>query len=298
MMRCSSQNLTVQGLSLRLWDFGGTGPVVLCLHGYLDNGRSFEWLAMELAGTARLLSLDWRGHGQSDWVGPGGSYHLLDHVKDLHLVVEALERAGTTLDMLVGHSMGGNIALLWAGACPGRVPRLLLLDSLGPPAEDAAAQPERLEMLLRNLSDRTYESSRVENVADAKRRLLLSNPHLSARGAERMAKYALVPHPNSPSHFCFAFDPRVRGPTPHRWPEEMWRQICARLKCAVTLLRAEHGYVSALAGVRDRLARIADVKEEVAEGSGHHLHVDAPDQVAACIRRLLLRPAGSPSALP
>lgn len=298
MMQPTSQNLWIQGLPLRLWDFGGTGPVILCLHGYLDQGRSFSWLAQELVDEAHVLCLDWRGHGQSAWVGPGGSYHLLDHVKDLHLVLSALEQAGLQVDTVVGHSMGGNIALLWAGSCPGQIQRLLLLDAIGPPAEEAHEQPERLANLLRNLARGAKEASLVSDGGDAISRLLFSNPRLTQRGAERMAQFALVPHEEDAQRFRFAFDPRVRGPTPNRWPEEMWRTLCARLDCAVHLLRAEYGYAVAGEPTQSRLGCMADATEEVALGCGHHLHVDAPDVVANAVRRLFKRPRHSPSALP
>lgn len=299
MMQPTSQKLWIQGLPLQLWDFGGSGPVVLCLHGYLDQGRSFTWLAQELAGQAHVLSLDWRGHGQSAWVGPGGSYHLLDHVKDLHLVCDALEQAGQPVDTLVGHSMGGNIALLWAGSCPGKIRRLLLLDAIGPPAEEAAEQPERLANLLRSLSRGPKDASVVKDEADAISRLLFSNPRLTRQGAERMARFALVPHEDEPQQFRFAFDPRVRGPTPNRWPEEMWRTLCTRLDCAVHLLRAEHGYAVCGEPTQSRLGCMSGAVEEVARGHGHHLHVDAPQVVADALRRLLQRrPDEANSALP
>src|SRR4051812_12935645 len=108
------------GLKLRLWDHARAGPVVLFVHGYLDTGRSFDAVADALVHV-RCLALDMRGHGQSDRVGPGGSYHLLDHLKDLAVVLDTLEKKGERVDALVAHSMGGNVAYLLAGAAPALV---------------------------------------------------------------------------------------------------------------------------------------------------------------------------------
>ena len=77
------------GLKLRLWDHARSGPIVLFVHGYLDTGRSFDAVADDLA-EFRVLALDLRGHGQSERVGAGGSYHLLDHLKDLAVVLDTL----------------------------------------------------------------------------------------------------------------------------------------------------------------------------------------------------------------
>ena len=67
------QNLHLAGgMCLRIWDFGGDGPVTLALHGFLDTGRSFAGVAQHWGPTQRILALDWRGHGESDRVGKGG----------------------------------------------------------------------------------------------------------------------------------------------------------------------------------------------------------------------------------
>ena len=98
------------GPGLRLWDHGGDAPVVLFLHGYLDTGRSYDDLCSALEGDARCVCLDWRGHGFSGRAGPGGSYHLLDHLKDLSRVFDLLADGGVDglgrPDALVAHSMG------------------------------------------------------------------------------------------------------------------------------------------------------------------------------------------------
>ena len=81
-----------------------------------------------------------RGHGDSDWVGPGGYYHFLDYLADLHELVGQVGRARVSL---VGHSMGGSVAAYYAGAFPERVHKLALLEGLGPP-ESKDAMPARV----------------------------------------------------------------------------------------------------------------------------------------------------------
>lgn len=276
------------GLPLRVWDHGGAGPAVLFLHGYLDTGRSYDAVAAALEGRARALCLDWRGHGQSAWVGAGGSYHLLDHLKDLAVVTERLEARGVALEAIVAHSMGGNVALLFAGARPERVRRLLLLDSLGAPPEDAEEQPARLEQLLRSLGP-ARPFSTVASEEEAAARVRSQNPGLSLEGAARMVAGVLVPDEGDPSRLRFPFDPRLRGPTPVRWSEAMWKALCARVTATTHVLRAEQGHLPEGGPTADRNAALRRATFETLQGASHHLHVEAPDEVARVLLALLAR---------
>lgn len=124
-------------MRLRLWEHPGSSenlPSVLCIHGALDTGRSFDAVAAAVAGRAHVTAIDLRGHGQSERVGAGGSYHLLDFLKDLGLLVQQRR-----FDVVVGHSMGGNLALMLVGALPDCTGKLVLLDSVGPPPKTRAS---------------------------------------------------------------------------------------------------------------------------------------------------------------
>lgn len=279
----AARDVYARDLRLRLWDHGGEGPTVLFLHGYLDTGRSFDAVAELLADDVRAVCLDWRGHGQSACVGAGGSYHLLDHVKDLASVVAALGETGAAPDVIVAHSMGGNVALLFAGALPEEMQRLLLVDALGGPPEAPEEQPERLASVLRAAKQlRPFQS--FSDVNDAVARLRAMNPGLSEQGARRMAEPVLVRADDGALRF--PFDPRLKGPTPVRWPEEMWLSLCRRVTARVKVLRAEHGYLPADPLVSARLDALAAELETVADAH-HHLHVERPDVLAHSVRALL-----------
>lgn len=267
------------GVPLRLWEHPGPAqaPRVLFVHGYLDQGRSYDALVERLGGAVRAACLDWRGHGQSRGAGPGASYHLLDHVKDLCAVLRHLEERPA---LVVAHSMGGNVALLLAGSWPGLIPRLLLLDSFGPPSEEPQEQPARLERLLRSL-DSARPFSTFASRQEAVERILSANPGLSRQGAQRMAEHGLMPAPGDPRRWTVAMEPALRGPTPVRWPESTWLELCRRVQGPVRLLRAEHGYVPAQdARLRARLAACPGASMLEVPGAYHNLHVDAVDTVA------------------
>lgn len=292
-------DVEAQGLRLRLWDHGPelADKAVLCIHGALDTGRSFDAVADHVlaagAGRARLLAIDLRGHGQSDAAGAGGSTHLLDFLKDLGVVVlQALPKLGIPkLDVVVGHSMGGNLALLLVGALPGCTDRLVLVDSVGPPPEDPIDQPARLGELLQSLTTPKRPFAPVKDVDEAVGRLQKWNPGLSTTGARRMIEPVLLQRDGG---LHFPFDARLRGPTPFRWPEEFWRGCCdrfaARAETTTTVLRARDGFVpagdvpdSVGAPFDDRARRLR--AEVVVVDGGHHVHVEHPDVVAAAILR-------------
>lgn len=274
-----------RGLKLRLWDHGGPGRPVLFAHGYLDTGRSFDDVAALLQPDVRALCLDLRGHGQTEPVGPGGSHHLLDHVKDLFLAHAALQARGLAPEVTVGHSMGGNVALLLAGSRPERVRRLLLVDTLGAPAEAPADQPARIGDVLSSLVDPPRPFPTFSSVEEAAERIRKNNPGLPSDAALRMARHALRPADDDPTRLTFAFDPRLKGPTPVRWPEETWLALCARVTAPVVVVRAENGYVPDDEAARARAAALR--ARMVSAPGGHHVHVEDPSVIAEAVRALL-----------
>jgi pimeloyl-ACP methyl ester carboxylesterase len=276
------------GIRLRMWDHGGHAPVVLLLHGYLDTGRSHDTIARLLGESARVIALDFRGHGASAHVGAGGSYHLLDHMKDTARVIARLPQVtGRAIDLLVGHSMGGNVALLVAGSAPELVPRLLLLDTLGPPCEDVTEQPERLGSVLR-AQDEVKPFRRLASLDDAIARVRASNPGLSEEGARRMTAHVLVT--NDDGTLSFPLDDRLRGPAPVRYEEAFYTALCGRVQAPVHIVRAEHGYLPIDDDLFAARLRALGATLETVDGVGHNVHVEAPERVAAAIGTMLARP--------
>lgn len=114
----------VRGLRLHYLDYGGEGEVLVALHGLVQNAHAFDSIAPLLFPDVHLLALDFRGRGLSEWAPPD-SYRMLEYLKDLRAFVNALgfEKVG-----LIGTSLGGWVAMLYATAYPTRVSRLILND--------------------------------------------------------------------------------------------------------------------------------------------------------------------------
>ncbi|MEO5559544.1 MAG: alpha/beta fold hydrolase, partial [Dokdonella sp.] len=129
-------------LALKCWGDPALPPL-LALHGWLDNAGSFDRLAPLLADANHIVALDLRGHGRSSHAPNGAWYHYVDYFDEIRSMLDHFgwERAG-----LLGHSLGGTLASLFAALYPERVNELLLIEALGPlttAAQDSLAQLRR-----------------------------------------------------------------------------------------------------------------------------------------------------------
>ena len=125
------RTLTVNGLRLRYLEWGGPGaPPVVCVHGYTSSAEAFNALARRFMDRVRLLAVNVRGHGESAW-SPDGAYRYEDQVGDLAGFVDQL---GLERFTLIGTSMGGIIAMTYAGAHADRLAGLVIND-IGPDPE-------------------------------------------------------------------------------------------------------------------------------------------------------------------
>jgi esterase len=119
--------LEVNGVRLHYLEWGEPDfETLLFLHGFMGHAHVWDHVAPTFAERYRVLALDQRGHGESDWANDA-SYTISDHYVDLCGFIEALDLSGLNV---IGHSMGGRNALFYA-ACSsaGRVKRLILVDA-------------------------------------------------------------------------------------------------------------------------------------------------------------------------
>src|SRR5882672_8409549 len=122
----------------RCWGREGA-PALFMLHGWMDVGASFQFLVDALRGDWHVLAPDWRGFGQSEWCQDG--YWFPDYLADLEALLDHF--VGDEPARLVGHSLGGNVVMLYAGARPQRVARVVSLEGFGIPAEASVKAPAK-----------------------------------------------------------------------------------------------------------------------------------------------------------
>jgi len=266
-------------LPLALHDYGGDGPSVLFVHGFLDGGKSFEDVAIAAREFCRPLCLDWRGHGDSARV-VDGSYHQLDHFKDLLGVMDEIKP-----DCVVAHSLGGTVALMLAAAAPDLFKKLMLIDALGGYAADADTQMEQFVSVVEHLREPQKGFRDFESHAAAENRVKQNNPGLSDAGAERIVRHYLEELDDG--MWRVKLDPRLRGPNPIRYPEQHWQLMARRITCKTTVIAPERGYMHSHPHGRERFECLANGKWVSVPGIGHHVHVEVPELVVSELRELL-----------
>lgn len=277
------KDLTLAGLH---WpasvDAPGDKPVIL-LHGWLDNSLSFCRLAPELSKLGPVWAVDHAGHGHSDHRPQGQSYMLADYVSD---VAELLEThfAGHDAVDLVGHSLGGIVAMLFAAAFPERVRRLVMIDSLGPISK---APEEAVSQLRRGISKRLNGSGAGSTYASleeaAKLRTRGRNP-LSEDVARVLLSRNLT---ETVEGLKWRTDPRLRHPSVMMFTEEQVQAFVAAIEAPTMLIRAEHGLLANFDRWQKRFETLGDVRCLDIDG-GHHCHLDGDiSPVAEGIRTFL-----------
>ncbi|WP_348673203.1 alpha/beta hydrolase [uncultured Abyssibacter sp.] len=279
-----SSVLRVRGLRYHLWHWGRPDkPLLVCCHGWLDTGGSWQFVGSALAEQFHVVAPDWRGFGFSEWCGD--HYWFPDYVADLDNLLCQLSPTDPVL--LVGHSMGGQATSLFAGVRPDRVRRLVLLDSLLLPDAPPERAPKALGGWLDALRDppqqRVYPS--FEELA---RRIAKRNTRLTPERALAVAR--VWGRERADGQIELLADPRhhTHNPILYRAAESyaVWKQVTAPtffLDAADSPLRKMTG--------EDELARrracFADHRQVVIDDCGHMMHHDQPEQVADEIVRFL-----------
>lgn len=276
--------IEARGLRHHVRRWSAEGPAtqtVILLHGWMDCSASFQFVVDCLPASWNLLAPDWRGFGLSERSG-ADCYWFPDYLADLDALLDALVPEGTV--DLVAHSMGGNIATLYAGVRPSRVRRLVNLEGVGLPETRADQAPERYRDWLDELKAGARLADYPSREAVAAR-LMKNNPRLRAEQAAFLALHWGVETPQG--RFALAADPahRLVNPVLYRLEEVLavWRQIEAQVLWVLSEHAGSwHAFVREPA-YRERLAAIRRLRETTIAGAGHMMHHDQPEALARLI---------------
>jgi len=258
------------------------------VHGWMDVGASFQFVADNLADDRCVIAPDWRGYGLTA-SPPADSYWFADYLGDLDGLLDALGLA-TPID-LAGHSMGGNVAMIYAGVRPQRIRRLVNLEGFGLPDSRAEQAPRRyrqwLEELKTDMGLRPYDS-----LAEVAQRLRKNNPRLKPERAAWLAPHWSTQRDDGRWHVLG--DPAHKRVNPVLYRKEevlaCWREIAAPVlwvEGAQTDIAKWWGDRYPRAEFESRLAQVPTLQRHRLEDCGHMLHHDQPEALAAALTAFL-----------
>jgi pimeloyl-ACP methyl ester carboxylesterase len=251
----------------------------------MDVAASFQFLVDALKGEWHVVAPDWRGYGKTAW-SQQKSYWIPDYLADLESLMDHFSPAEPV--RLLGHSLGGNVATLYAGVRPARIRALINLEGLGLGGDAPERAGPRLAKWLDEMRNpptlRTYDS--FEEVAA---RLQKTNPRLSAERAGFLAKHWSESDANG--RFSILGDPAHKVVNPYLYRADeiatIWKSVTAPV---LWIMARESDYakrMEAYPGYPERIALIDHVRREWVDGAGHMMHHDQPEILAALIEEFL-----------
>jgi pimeloyl-ACP methyl ester carboxylesterase len=294
----TDQKLPLRGLSYHLNAWGDASlvtperPLLVMLHGWMDVGASFQFVVDALAaleGTQRfIVAPDWRGFGGTSNGGSDG-YWFPDYLGDLDALADALA-PGRPFDLL-GHSMGGNVVMSYAGIRSGRIRKLVNLEGFGLPDMKPDAAPKRAAQWLDELKTPQAFAPYADASAVAAR-LRKTNPRLADDKAAWLTTHWAEPRADGQWHL--RADPAHKrvNPVPYRAEEAVaaWRAIEAPVlwvEGAQTDMRKWWGDRYPRTEFDARLAQVKQTQRVTLADAGHMLHHDQPEALAEALRAFL-----------
>lgn len=255
--------------------------IVLALHGWLDNLATFETLASCLP-EIRLIAIDFPGHGHSEHIEPGKAYYFID---GLFLIDDLIEHFKLDSVNLLGHSMGGAIATIYAAIQPDRVENLLLIEALGPVTSPDSKAPENLSnalcqrRALKNKRKPIYPS--FEQALATRAEVSEIEPKLIKPLVER----ALT---SIEGGYTWRADSRLRIPSTLRMSEAQLRSILPNIRAKTLLIEAKSGLLQSANAeyIQQRKPLVKRLKVHLLPGS-HHLHLEYPEEIALLIKEFI-----------
>lgn len=277
-------SIQVRGLRTNIQEWGDpSNPTLVMLHGWMDCGASYKYLAPFLEMDFHLVAPDLRGFGDTEHA-PG--YWFPDYYADLDVVLDHYAKDQPA--NLIGHSMGGNIVAMYAGIQPQRVNRVLILEALGMMPTEPKDTPDRYRKWMREiLSD---EPSKVyPNVDILKMSIRKGNPSLSEEIVDDLVGLWAKPH-GSDGAMQLKHDHKHRYTNPNRYNYEdvceVWGQVTARVGLVMAdqswmyQRLCESGRVEEAMGI----LKIEQDDYSVVTDSNHMLHIEQPEQTAEKIQ--------------
>jgi pimeloyl-ACP methyl ester carboxylesterase len=273
----TSHSYMSQRLRLHYVDWGNaSAPPLILLHGGRDHCRNWDWVARALRRDWHVIAPDLRGHGDSAY-SPSGDYSMSAFVYDLAQLIHGQHLAPVRI---VAHSLGGNIALRYAGLYPDSVSRLVAIEGMGPsPAMQAKrAETPVAERLARWIEEQRAVAGRIPrryaSIDEALGRMQAENAHLTPEQARYLTVHGVSQ--NEDGTYSWKFDNYVRGFPPVDLTVDEQHSLWSRIACPTLLVYGKESWAS---NPEDdgRIRHFANARVISFERAGHWVHHDRLD---------------------
>ena len=274
-MEPREREIKLGGLRFHYLEWGrAVAPSLILLHGFTGHARTWDHVAAPLAGRCRVLALDQRGHGDSDWA-LDGNYRIASMARDLAAFADVLCPAPFGL---VGLSMGGRVAMAYAGSHPGRVERLILVD-IGP--EIAPDGLTRIRTTVGNIPD--------ELASEEQAYLLLRAA--SPRSSEPLLRHRIKHgfHRLPDGRLAWKYDKvlRAQAREDRRDVPDLWPDL-ARIDCPTLIVRGIESDVLSPQIAKRMLETLKDGRLVEIPDAGHTVPGDQPEAFLVALRTFLV----------
>ena len=278
----STSTHTIRGIDYSVTEWGPqSGELLVYLHGWGDTGSSFQFVVDALSDDWRIVAPDWRGFGRSG--RNPTSYWFPDYLADLDELLAIYQPTAPV--RLIGHSMGSNVAALYAGTFPERVAALVNIDGFGLPDSDPADAPARYRKWVEQArAPRPFrEFADVEQLA---RHIKKSSPAMT----DEQARFVAGCWSDDADGFQLLADPRHKLPNPTLYRRAEAKACWDRI--SVPVLQVVGGksrfaeYVDEFTGAIEGLG-VDHGETLVIHDAGHMVHFEAPTELAEAIDRFL-----------
>jgi pimeloyl-ACP methyl ester carboxylesterase len=301
---CRSEFVPIRNVNYHVRVWGQPNPDVpplVLVHGWMDVAASYQFLVDSLSdaffANRLIIAPDWRGYGLTT-AAPVDNYWFADYMADLDFLLDhyGADFAAEQPVDLVGHSMGGNVVMMYAGVRPQRIRRLVNLEGYGVPPSRATSAPKRYATWMDELKALQKGDIRLKPYDSAEgvaQRLMKTNPRLARDEASRGRAAWLARHwavENAAGQWEILGDPahRVTGATLSRVDEVL--ALYATNTAPTLFVDAEensldkwHGGKFTQADFDERIKTVPNLTRARIMDAGHMLHHDQPEALARLI---------------
>ena len=254
----------------------GENPTIVLLHGWLDQCASWDLVCTDLLHMGfASIAYDHRGHGKSDHVAQSAHYHFPDYVYDLMYLHEHIIKFDSPI-ILIGHSMGGTVASLYASLFPQYVQKIILIEGLGPRKESVYEAKDRYK---KHLSQRqkTSQNPLFPTREAAAKRLQRHHPYLSLERVHLLACRILIKHNDG---WIWRFDPRHKKRSAISFSQERHEVILSTIQAPCYLIFGKKSPYIQWIDVEKRSALIPTHQQTYYIDGGHSPHLSHPTQLS------------------